>query len=209
MSNEAVERAHRLELDARVEAAIASGDLAEACAVVVRGFGPEICGFIAAFTRAEDLTQDAYSRFCEDVWRGLPAFQWKSSLRSWLYALARNACFRVRRDKKRSRLSLTEAPLAALEAQVRTQTAEHFRTEVKDAFRSLREELSEEEQEVLILRVDRGMSWREIAEVRLDAVSTNEAELKREAASCRKRFERARDRIKELAAGRGLLTPKE
>jgi RNA polymerase sigma-70 factor (ECF subfamily) len=47
---------------------------------------------------AEDALQDALLR----AWRGLPTFEWRSSLRSWLYRIATNTCLDViaRRPKR-------------------------------------------------------------------------------------------------------------
>src|SRR3954452_7922189 len=47
---------------------------------------------------ADDALQDALLR----VWRGLARFEGRSSLRSWLYTIATNACFDlIERRKKR------------------------------------------------------------------------------------------------------------
>jgi RNA polymerase sigma-70 factor, ECF subfamily len=47
---------------------------------------------------AEDALQEALLR----VWRGLPGFEGRSSLRSWLYRIATNACLKaVERRPKR------------------------------------------------------------------------------------------------------------
>src|SRR6201981_4252500 len=47
---------------------------------------------------AEDALQDALLR----AWRGLPRFEGRSSLRSWLYRIATNSCLRLieRRPKR-------------------------------------------------------------------------------------------------------------
>src|SRR3712207_5174834 len=47
---------------------------------------------------AEDALQDALLR----AWRGLPRFEGRSSLRSWLYRIATNACLDIvaRRPKR-------------------------------------------------------------------------------------------------------------
>ena len=50
---------------------------------------------------------------------------------------------------------------------VRTTTALHLRSEVKDQVSRLRERLEPDEQTLLILRVDRALSWREVAHVTL------------------------------------------
>lgn len=197
------------ESEALILTRLRAGDRRGAVEVTVQQLGPEVHGFIVAMMRDADLGQEAFSIFCEDVWRGLPDFKWNSSLRTWLYAVARNACHRARRNKARARLLLNDAEFTSLEAELRSQTATYLRTEVKDAVRDLRAQLSEEEQELLILRVDRDMSWTEIAEVKLNLEAADEELVKREASTCRKRFERTRQRLKKLALEQGLLKPKD
>lgn len=208
MTDEEVKRQKRLELESAVRQAVQAGDIRTACARAVESFGPEIYGFMLTMSRGDDLAQDAFSRFCEDVVRGLADFKWNSSLRTWLYTLARHACHRARRSVVRSRLHLNDPSYEQLEAQIRSQTAPFLRTEAKDAIRDLRDELTDEERELLVLRIDRNMSWSEIAQVYLDADVADAQRVSREAAACRKRFERAKERLRELATKRGLMGDK-
>ena len=178
-----------------------AGDHAAATTAALRGHGVELLGFLRALAGDPDLAAEAFAELGEDVWRGLPRFRWESSLRSWLYALARNALAQLRRDPRRRRarnLPLSLAP--ELAAAVRTVTLEIQRTAVKDEFRVLREQLDPEEHEILLLRLDRGMSWKDIARV-----LGGEDDLDTRAAALRKRFERAKQRLKKLAIERGLI----
>jgi RNA polymerase sigma-70 factor (ECF subfamily) len=63
------------------------------------------------------------------------------------------------------------------------------RTAVKDTVSRLRSSLSADDQTLLILRVDRAMSWREIAHVIGDAHEP----------ALRKRYERIKNRLRDLA----------
>ena len=74
-----------------------------------------------------------------------------------------------------------------------TLLAPHLRTEVKSDVQKLREELTEEEQTLLILRVDRNLDWREVADI-----------LEIEEPALRKRFERLKDKLRRLAKERGI-----
>jgi DNA-directed RNA polymerase specialized sigma24 family protein len=58
----------------------------------------------------------------------------------------------------------------------------------------LRAELTDDEQELLTLRIDRELEWEEIAAI-LDATSS----------ALRKRFERLIPRLEQMARERGLL----
>src|SRR5688572_25981948 len=93
--------AQRAEAEQSIRALHAAGDLDGATTLAVETYGPELYGFLQALARDEDLAGEAFSTFAEDLWKGLPRFRWESSLRTWAYALARNALHRVRRDPAR------------------------------------------------------------------------------------------------------------
>lgn len=52
---------------------------------------------LGSFTDAEDVLQETLLA----AWRGLPAFEGRSSVRAWLYRIATNRCLNVRRDAAR------------------------------------------------------------------------------------------------------------
>jgi len=61
---------------------------------------------------------------------------------------------------------------------------------------------------LLMLRVDRGLSWLELAEVMFSGeAALGDEERKTEAARLRKRFQHAKDRLRKLAQEAGLLDP--
>ncbi len=174
----------------------------EAVTAAVRGFGPEILGYLVAMSKIETDANDAFSLFCEDVWRGLPRFRWASSFRTWSYTLARHALFRVARDPERRhpKVGISGSPqLAELAVQVRTTTMLAMRTEAKSKIAELREHLDPDDRTLLILRIDRRLAWQEIARVMADE-ELPAAEVTKAAAMLRKRFERVKDRLRKLAA---------
>jgi RNA polymerase sigma-70 factor (ECF subfamily) len=67
----------------------------------------------------------------------------------------------------------------------------------------LHEQFAPEEHEILLLRLDRGMAWKDIARILGgdDVVDSRAAALRK---LC-KRFERANQRLKKLAIERGLI----
>ena len=82
---------------------IRRADLASAATTIVRGYGAEIYGFLVARMRDETAATDAFSMFTEDLWRGLPGFEGRASLRVWAYTLARHAAIRHQAAPKRRR----------------------------------------------------------------------------------------------------------
>jgi RNA polymerase sigma-70 factor (ECF subfamily) len=84
---------------------------------------------------------------------------------------------------------------------VRTATAAYRRTDVKDRFAALREELPPDDQMLLILRIDRGLSWAAAAAV----MAGDGEDLGRVTTRIRKQFQRVKQRVRELAIARGLV----
>ncbi len=178
-----------------------AGDHAAATTAALRLYGVELLGFLRALANHPDLASEAFAEFGEDVWKGLPKFRWDASLRSWLYSLARNALGQLRRDPRRRldrNLPLSIAP--EVEAVARTVTLDIQRTDVKDEFRALREQLDPEEHELLLLRLDRDLAWKDIARI-----VGGDDDVDTRAAALRKRFERAKERLKKLAIEHGLI----
>lgn len=178
-----------------------AGDLPAVATLAVRGYGPEILGYLYAIARDEQRATDAFATFLEDLWFGIPKFAWRSSLRTWLYVIARNAFTRQLRDAARGRrgVPLSQVPeLAEIAERTRTTTMTFLRTAARDRVQRLREALDADEQTLLILRVDRKMEWSEIAVV-LNGDADDKASIARQSAALRKRFERLLLRLREAS----------
>ena len=178
-------------VEAEVGRQLDAGDLSSATAAILRGYGPAILTYLAALARDEDRANDAFSQFCEDLWRGLPSFRRDASARTWAYKLAWHAWLRNERDAfRRLGRPLASEEMARIVAEVRSTTALHFRSEAKDAVARLRLQLTPAEQSLLVLRIDRGLSWSEVASV----MSTPEATLpfcRKPVVACRSPLETA------------------
>jgi RNA polymerase sigma-70 factor (ECF subfamily) len=200
--------------EATLRALCDAGDVDGAATGAIRLYGAEIFGFLLALHGGdEDAAGDVFSMFSEQLWRGLGGFTWACSLRTWAYVVARNASRTHRRAarrwaQRRVPLSVCSA-VAEMADRVRTETLSCLRTERRRDIDRLREELSEEDQALLILRVDRDLAWLDLARVFLgDAPASPEA-LQREAARLRKRFQLIKRRLYELGRKRGLLPERE
>jgi RNA polymerase sigma-70 factor (ECF subfamily) len=192
-----------------IQTLLERGDANGATRLILERYGTEVFGYVLSLLKDEDLASDAFSAACENLLKGVATFRGQSSARTWFYAIARHAAYREARQQRRrrgERISLLEPELTA---RVRTATAAFRRTDVKDKLTQLRESLSSEERELLLLRIDRGLSWNEIAAVCLGGEGeSDEGQIKMEAARCRKQFERAKARLRKLAEQAGLLAPK-
>jgi RNA polymerase sigma-70 factor (ECF subfamily) len=205
-----VDEAVRTALESEVRALCEKQDFTAAATRVVRGYGPEILGFLHAIHPSETDANDAFAELSEIVWRKLPSFAWESTLRTWAYAIARNVSRTLRRDagrrRKREAREGGDSALESVAGAVRTETLAYLRTQTKTRLQALRDELPEEDRMILVLRVDRRLEWNELARILagedppLDAQS-----VAREAARLRKRFQIVKERLREAAKREGLI----
>lgn len=196
--NRSMTDSERQALEADVRARCERGDHAAATEAIVRGYGPELVRFLASLLRSsDDDLAEVFAIFCEDIVRGLPSFRFASSIRTWSYTVARHAASRFRRGGRRrgKRFSLP-GELQDVADHVRSATVEYLRTEVKTKLALAREKLSDDERTILMLRVDRQLGWREIAEIMADEKLSDDDLRKRDQA-LRKRFETIKNRLRD------------
>lgn len=189
-------------------AALDRGDHDAAVTEALRLYGAEVYSFLAALHLDATTADDAYALFCEGVWRGLPRFARSSSVRTWAYAIARRCSLRARRDRRRAEARAAPLPdssgAAAIAASVRTATASWLATRTRTRLEELRATLPDDDQTLLMLRLDRGLPWDELARVLSDE-ELDEQAVKRVAARLRKRFQLVKDRLVALGRAEGLL----
>lgn len=189
------------ELDARVRRAIEADDFKAAAEHILSALGADLVRVIHARFRQEQLTAEVFSHVTEDLWVGLPQFAFRCSVRAWVFTLARNAGNRyLDRELRRQRgqVPLSQAPeLANAVVRARTQSLSEVPSDASAWLANLREELSEDDQLLLTLRVDRALDFREIAIVMLGDADAERASVVREAARQRKRFQTLKERLRE------------
>jgi RNA polymerase sigma-70 factor (ECF subfamily) len=198
----------RVETEERVKAALGRGDHDTATTAALSGYGPEILGLLVALHRDHDLASEAFSVFAEKLWTSMKRFEGKCSMRTWAYLLARRASMDVARSERprgKRAVPLSLAPeVSALVARVRTNTLSILSEQKVAAFTELRRELSEEDQLLLVLRVDRDLPWEDLVLVFLGDDADAETK-KRESARLRKRFQLVKERLRTLGRERGLI----
>jgi RNA polymerase sigma-70 factor (ECF subfamily) len=186
------------EAESNVTALLASGDAAAATTAAIRSYGPCVLRYLRSLLRAEDDAKDAFSRFAETLWTGLPSFRGEASLRAWVFALAWSAAQEIRREPWRRRgQRFASGEASAIADQVWTRSyVRHERRRRK--LERLREALSFDERSLLELRIDQELSWAEISSV----LSSRGEPV--QAAALAKRFERVKERLARLVRDEGL-----
>ncbi len=86
-----------LALERRIGEQLDLADLEAAATVAVRGYGPQILGYLRAALGPE-RADDGFSIFCEGLWKALPGFRREAAFVTWAYQLAWGAVQRVVAD---------------------------------------------------------------------------------------------------------------
>jgi RNA polymerase sigma-70 factor (ECF subfamily) len=180
-------------IELEVASALDDGRLDDATEAAMRGYGPQILGYLAAVLGDDDSAADAFGRFAERLWRGLPGFRRAASLRTWAYRIAWRCVQDELREPFRRRArtlrSCERSQLAAPHS-----TPPRWRREsARERLAWLRRQLRPCEQTLLVLRLDRGLSWREVA-----AVLSDDGDLQANEAALRKRFQAVKDKLRRL-----------
>jgi RNA polymerase sigma-70 factor (ECF subfamily) len=194
-----------MDVEAEVARLREAGRMKEVATLAIESYGPEVLSFLETMLRDHADSGDAFAQACEDLWKSLPRFEGRSSMKTWFYTLARHAASRLRRSSPQRRLaSLSE--ISDVAERVRSRTRPHFKTEVKLGFAAIRAALDDADRVLLVLRVDRGMSWNDVARVMAsEDDDDSEEEIARAAARLRKRFQSVKDLIRERAIATGLI----
>jgi len=188
--------------DDELKALVAAGEFERATEGAIRLYGPELVGWLCSVLPSEADAQDAFSRASVELWKSLRRFDGRCSIRTWCYMLARHAAVKVRsRKAAQQEVLVSQMPsMAGIVSHVWS-TTRRGQAEAADVYTQIRNELDEEDQILLVLRVDKDLAWRDIAQVLLGEDAAAD-ELQRKAAALRKQFERVKERLKVLAAER-------
>lgn len=179
---------------------VQAGEVDRVTTEALQAYGRELITWLCGSFANEADAYDAFSLMSEDLWRSLPRFDGRCSLRTWCYMLARHASARVHGRSHREREELVSHIPSVAQAVTQMWTTTNRRQQRTDTlFTQLRTELDDEDQVLLVLRVDRDLAWRDIAQVLLGEDAA-EDEVTRKAATLRKQFERIKAELKARAA---------
>lgn len=196
------------QLEQRVRVAWEARDYRAGATALLEEIGPQVLAFLLARLKNSADAAEAFSMFHEDLWRGLPKFDWRCTVRGWSFLLARNAADRLRAQgwHRKPKVPLSQASLSSLRAKEREQTLPYLRTESKRRLRRLFEHLSADDQALLQLRLDQELSWRDLALVlEFDGKVPSERDIERSVLRLQQRFQKIKRRLRALAEATGWL----
>ena len=192
-------RDDRRALEAPIRSAFHERDYDRSATLALKYYGPELLGFLIGHLRDREAADEVFSDFSERLWESLPSFEWRCSMRTWAYKIARYSASNYSANARRRRRELLLSHAPGLPIEMRT-------TDITDHLQALRAQLSDEDQALLLLRVDSELSWLELAEIKLarDTQLTPEV-LKTEAARLRKRFQLVKEQLRKRIEESELL----
>lgn len=192
-------RPERPSIEERIASCLDRRDLAQAATEALQGYGPQIFGFLTAVLRESDAANEAFSEFSEDLWRGIGQFRRESSFRTWAYQVAWNAARQLIRDpfhRRGRRLRTSE--WSRIAEQIRSSSTAVREAVIRDRLTQMKARLDQDEQTLLILRVDRELSWKDVAAV------LSEPGVPLDSAAVRKRFQRLKTKLHRMFRREGL-----
>ena len=188
---DAVEATSPAPVEEAVSSALARGDVRSAAEALAEAYGAEVYGWLAAVLGPVEAA-DVHGAVMLRVVSALATFRGESSARTWLYAVARNEARQWMRSARRRRRLLTpleDHPSAAdRAASVRTDPG------AADRIAALRARLSADDRSLLVLRIDRGFAYPEIA--RIGMPTAPDEAIAREAARLRQRVHEIKRRLR-------------
>jgi RNA polymerase sigma-70 factor (ECF subfamily) len=189
-----------------VRRAHAAGEHKRAIELTVRLWGPTIASHLHGIIDNRADAEEAFSEWAESLLTAIPGFEWQSSLKTYLFAVAYYArCNMLRRRQKQRRRegAVPTSQVSAIAAEVWFVTVRDVPAEVLARVNALRQHLTPDERSILLLRVDQGLSWDDVARVLPPEVrgEGTESEIN---ARLRTRFKRLVKRLDQFAKDQGL-----
>lgn len=181
-----------------VVALLGGGRPEDALKAALTAYGPGVLGYLESVLGDPDDARDVFQTFAEDLWAWLPGYR-GGSLRAACYRIGRHAASRFRRGAWRRRRERMRTTMASRIAASLASPESRLATKPADRLARLRASLDPDERTLLILRLDRELSWTEVAEVLSDEGDPVDS------AAVRKRFERVKEKLAKLAKAQGLI----
>ncbi|MFT3697989.1 MAG: sigma-70 family RNA polymerase sigma factor [Kofleriaceae bacterium] len=183
------------ELDAKVRAYVARGQADRATEKILREYGDELARYLRSQLSAEADAQEAFSRMSEELWKSLSRFDGRCSVRTWCYMLARHAAIYIRTLPRHQREQLVSSIPSVQQAATEMWSNSYVEgVHQREVYVEAKDALEPDDRTLLVLRIDRNLSWREIAVVLLGEDADDDA-VTRKAAALRKQFERVKDEL--------------
>jgi DNA-directed RNA polymerase specialized sigma24 family protein len=186
---------------ANVRDLLQKGDVPTAARAALTAHGAELFGFLIGVLDDTAAARILYAKVGERVVGELGAFRWRCPLRTWLYAVARRAL----RDHRQP--AAREGERGATGASYSAVSVSRCRARAPRTILRIRRSLSEEERELLILRIDRHLDWDDLALTTLGEHAASDA-VAAESLRTRERMRDILERLEIVAVEQRVARPR-
>jgi RNA polymerase sigma-70 factor, ECF subfamily len=158
-------------------------DIAGAVHLVILRYGPSVYNFCRLALRDTVLAEDVHQQVFLDVFRDIPMFQARSTIRTWLFGIARHRILDAAKKRRRARARISPTELSdqlADEPDPGPSPAESVdATRLQEALEASLGDLSERARISVLLRYLQGLTFEEIAQVCGETPGTHHARVTR------------------------------
>jgi RNA polymerase sigma-70 factor (ECF subfamily) len=182
-TTDADHRASTTTPDGQVQQLLERGDVAGALRHVMLCFGDSVYRFCCGVLGDSVLAQDVHQQVFMEALRDLPQFQYRSTVRTWIFGIARHRLLDAARARRRSAARIATS---AIEDELADEPdpgpapdesidATRLQAALADSLRALREPV----RVAVVLRFQQGLTFEEIAGVCGDRPGTHHARVTR------------------------------
>ena len=155
-------------------------DLRAALDLLMATYGAALYGFCRRMVKDAELAADVHQTTFVQAWQGLAGFSRRSSLRTWLYGIARHRCLdalKIHRRRQRRFETVDQLPEVP-QQEVRVED-ELVASAFARALDGCLQALTSKVRTALLLRFEEGFSYPQMAEVCEDPPATLQARVSR------------------------------
>ncbi|HLL22300.1 MAG TPA: RNA polymerase sigma factor [Kofleriaceae bacterium] len=158
---------------------VTQGDPVAALRIVMDRYGPQIYRYCREALRDESLADDVHQRVFIEAHRDLPKFARRSSLRTWLFAIARHRVLDASKSRRRALAHLGDADADDI-VDPRPAPDERIQdAQLREVLAACLDELGEHVRTAVLLRYQQGFSFEEMAGICDDKAGTLQARVTR------------------------------
>lgn len=169
----------QLEPEAIAIEALSKKDYRKVLKFLMEAYGNQIYRFCLQMVTEKGLAEDAHQMTFVQAYEGLSSFKGNSSLRTWLFSIARNRCLDALKMTRRREQRVTlvdELPDISSDQQVDSEIAKnHLRDQLVKCLRKLAPHV----RSALLLRFQEERSYQEMSQICLEKPATLQARVAR------------------------------
>ena len=161
-------------------AALDRADRDAALAILMRAYGTSLYCFCREMVGDKDLADDIHQMTFVQAYQSLPRFARRSSLRTWLFGIARHRCLDVlKMDRRRRRRFETMEEVPDRPEPDKSAEERLADRSLVDALELCLRKLAPRIREAVLLRFQQGLSYPEIARLSGESAATLQARVAR------------------------------